>query len=725
MKPILCILLSASVALAAPETLDTLTVKSAAAASLTLPTLEQDRLELRKIPGGTEAFSSGRYLTGRSSTLADTFALSPGVIAQSRFGSDEARISIRGSGLQRTFHGRGIRFMQDGIPLNLADGGFDMQSADPLAASHIKIWRGGNALANGSTTLGGAIDYISNNGRNAPGYSLRSEAGSYGYFRTRLAGGLTAGSSDLYFSLSQSRQDGFRDHAEQSAQRFFGNFGIQLRDDLETRFYLSAIHTDSELPGSLTKAEMEANPRQADNSFFGSKRYGNRRDFELFRLANKTTLRDGGNTWDFMAGYTYKDLDHPITPFAGVLDQLSRDLILGTTFTNTDNFLGRENRFRAGISYNHGTIAHTAYENAFGKRGARRIHDDQTATNLEAFVENRHHLTDSISLTTSIAAAYSTRESRRDFQNPAANPPFYFPPAPGSLTSYDDSYANIAPALGLLSEKDGIQWFAGYSRSFEPPSFSEAVTANIARDAQTADTIEIGTRGTRSALRWDATLYYSRIKDELLTLTDPITLVSTTRNADDTIHYGLELGGEIDLLGTNLEETAEHRLVLRSVYTYGSFRFDGDPTYGDNRIAGLPPQLMRGELLWENASGWYAGPTFEWSPVKSFIDHRNTYAADPYALLGFKFGRRVPEGVSWFVELKNLTDETHAATHGVIDNAGGLDQRQFLPGEGRSVFIKHRMGILASRSGQEAGFHEMNSLIAPSCLTLSATSKSP
>ena len=108
-------------------------------------------------------------------------------------------MSIRGSGLQRTFHGRGIRLMQDGIPLNLADGGFDMQSVDPLAASHINIWRGGNALSNGSTTLGGAIDYLSHTGHSAPGYSARVEAGSYEYLRARFAGGITEGSSDLYF----------------------------------------------------------------------------------------------------------------------------------------------------------------------------------------------------------------------------------------------------------------------------------------------------------------------------------------------------------------------------------------------------------------------------------------------------------------------------------------------------------------------------------------------
>ncbi len=674
-------------AIAAPDTLDRTIVKSDPESTLTQPTLEQDRLELAKIPGGTETVDSERYLTGRSSTFAETFFLSPGVVAQSRFGSDEARISIRGSGLQRTFHGRGIRLLQDGIPLNLADGGFDMQSVDPLAASHINIWRGGNALSNGSTTLGGAIDYLSHTGHSAPGYSARIEAGSYEYLRARFAGGITEGSSDLYFSLSHASQNGFRDHAEQSAQRFFANYGILLRDDLETRFFLTAIHTDSELPGSLTKAEMEANPRQADGSIFGSLRFDNRRDFELFRFANKTTLRSGNNTWDFTAGYTNKDLDHPITPFAGVIDQLSNDLAFRSIFTNTDELGGRANRFRSGLTFTYGNTTNSVFLNNLGARGALRTRDDQTATNLEGFIENRHQLTDELSFTTALAAAYSTRENDREFSNPVATPPFYFPPAPGALTTYDDSYANIAPSLGLLHEKNGIQWFTGISRSFEPPSFAETVTANIARDAQTANTIEAGTRGTRSFAKWDATVYYSQVKDELLSLTDPLTLVSTTKNADDTIHYGIELGAELDLLGTAwIEENPAHRLVFRTAYTYGSFEFDGDPTYGDNRIAGLPPHLVRGELLWENSEGYYVGPTFEWVPVKSFIDHRNTFAADPYALLGFKFGRRVAEGISWFVEAKNLTDEVHAATHGVIDNAGGVDARQFLPGDGRSVF---------------------------------------
>lgn len=687
MKHFLLSLTTLSIAHGQTQQLDPIIVQAKPYSALTQPTLEQDRLDLAKIPGGIETIAAERFLRGRSSTMADTFYLSPGVIAQPRFGSDEARLSVRGSGLQRTFHGRGIRIMQDGIPLNLADGGFDMQALDPLAASHINVWRGGNALSQGSTSLGGAIDYRSHTGHSAPGYSARMELGSFDYSRARFSSGFSDKTSDLYASLSHASQNGFRDHAEQSAQRLFTNFGNRLRDDLETRFYLTAIHTDSELPGSLTKSEMEADPSQADRSRFGAVNYDNRRDFELLRVANKTTLRDGESTWDFTSAWSYKDLDHPITPFAGVLDQLSNDLFLGAAFTHVHSIADRENRFRSGVRFSHGNTQAAAFQNVLGKRGALRTRDDQTASNLEGFIENQYQVTKELTLTTALAAAYATRKNARDYTNPTATPPFYFPPAPGSLTSYDDSYTNIAPSIGLLYERNEIQWFAGISRSFEPPSFAEAVTANIARDAQTANTMELGTRGTHAFAKWDATVYYSQVKDELLTLTDPVTLVSTTRNADDTIHSGIELGTEIDLLGSSwINDNPAHRLVLRSAYTYGSFRFNEDDTYGDNRIAGLPPHLIRGELLWENQQGYYAGPTFEWVPVKSYIDHRNTYSADPYALVGFKLGRRVDQGLSWFIEARNLLDETYASTHGVIDNAGGQDQRQFLPGDGRSVF---------------------------------------
>ncbi|MFN7342891.1 MAG: hypothetical protein ACK5TA_06125, partial [bacterium] len=79
MKPFLFLILFSSIALAASENLDETIVKASTSPTLTQATLEQDRLDLANIPGGTETIDAERFLTGRTSTFADTFALSPGV----------------------------------------------------------------------------------------------------------------------------------------------------------------------------------------------------------------------------------------------------------------------------------------------------------------------------------------------------------------------------------------------------------------------------------------------------------------------------------------------------------------------------------------------------------------------------------------------------------------------------------------------------------------------
>ncbi|MGB1539707.1 MAG: TonB-dependent receptor plug domain-containing protein, partial [Rickettsiales bacterium] len=112
----------------------------------------------------------------------DTLAYVPGVYAQKRFG-EEVRLSIRGSGLSRGFHLRGLTLLQDGIPFNLADGSADFQEADSLAFQRLEVFKGGNALQYGSTTLGGAVNMVTKTGNSDPGHQLRLEAGSFNTYR--------------------------------------------------------------------------------------------------------------------------------------------------------------------------------------------------------------------------------------------------------------------------------------------------------------------------------------------------------------------------------------------------------------------------------------------------------------------------------------------------------------------------------------------------------------
>ncbi len=654
-----------------PVALDKLAVTGRTPAPFTVPVIDAARADLALTPGGTETIDAERYLRGRASTVEDTFGLSAGVIAQSRFGSDEARLAIRGSGLQRTFHGRGLRVLQDGVPLNLADGGFDMQALEPLSAAYLNVWRGGNALAYGASTLGGAIDYVSRNGHDAPPLLARVEAGSWSYLRASLAGGAVRGSLDAYASFTQQSQDGFRDHAVQNNQRLFANTGLRLSDRAETRLYVTGVITDSELPGSLTKAQLRTNPRQANA---GNVALDQHRDFELLRVASKTTVRTGATVWDLTAAWTYKDLDHPIFQ---AIDQLSNDVLLGATLTHTGELAGRAHRLRAGLLYTRGVTSAANYVNAAGRRGALVSAATQTAGNLEAFAEDQVALDRGFTLVLGASAARNRRENDQ---------------VVGATPDYDLDYDRLMPKLGLRwdSADGAVQAYANVSGSYEPPSFSETLTLNAPRNAQTATTWELGTRGRRGPVRWDASVYHAAIRHELLTLDhdNNTATAAATINADRTTHAGIEFAAEIDLLGTawDAAQAPARRLVLRTAWTHGAFKFDGDARYGNNALAGLPPHLVRGELSWETAAGWYGGPTFEWSPEKTFIDFRNTYAADAYAIAGLRVGRRTPRGVSWFAEVRNIFDKKYAATTGVIENAAGADQAQFLPGDGRGLF---------------------------------------
>ncbi|HEY0947341.1 MAG TPA: TonB-dependent receptor [Opitutaceae bacterium] len=654
-----------SIAIELPVALDRFDVTTSRFASLTSPVLDAARADLASTPGGVDVVDAEQFLRGRASTVADTFAFSAGVFAQPRFGSDEARLSIRGSGLQRTFHGRGLRVLQDGVPVNLADGSFDFQALEPASAAYINVWRGANALAFGASTMGGAIDYVSRTGRDAPPLLARVEAGSFDYLRTSLAGGGARGRGDAYAAFTHQSQAGFRAHAAQRNDRLFANAGARLSEAVETRFFLTGVATDSELPGSLTKAQLGADPSQAAavNLTLNQKR-----DFELLRIANKTTLRAGRTMWDLSAAWSYKDLDHPIHQ---VVDQLSNDLMVGLAATRSGELLGRTSRLRAGVLFQRGTTRAANFANVGGRRGALISSADQRATNGEGFAELQTELGRGFTLATGATVAANRRRNER---------------VVGGAPSYTLAYDEVSPKLGLRWDGADVQVYANVSGSYEPPSFSETLINLAPRAAQTATTLEVGTRGERGAVRWDLSLYAARVRHELLSLVDPVTLLAATINADRTTHAGVELSGELDLLGSRWNEAPARRLVLRGAWTYGRFKFDDDPIYGDRTLAGLPPHLIRVELAWETASGWYVGPNVEWVPQKAWIDHRNTLAADPYAIGGFRFGRRNVKGFSWFAEARNVFDKHYAATTGVIEYAGGADQPQFLPGDGRAAY---------------------------------------
>ena len=637
--------------------------KVASEVPLSQPSLETARKRIERVPGGANVIDADEYRGGNASTTADTFAYSPGVFAQSRIpGAEEARLSIRGSGLQRTFHGRGIKVLQDGVPINQADGAFDFQAIEPLAGRYIEVFRGANALQYGATTPGGAINYVSPTGHDAPPLLLRGEVGSYGHWRGQAAMAGSGEVADYYVSLSSFLQSGYQEHSEQSNHRLFSNLGLRISDRFETRFFLTVATSDSELPGNLTKAQLRSDPRQANPINVPQDQH---RDFSFYRLANRTTVVWGERRIEANVFASYKALWHPIFQ---VLEIDSKDFGLGVRYIDETKQAGRPNIFTLGTGPVRTRQRDDRFLNVNGAPGARTAQSDQTATTLDVFAENQHYVTDKIVLVLGAQATRATRKYEDEFLGDGVD------------NSFNIRSSRFSPKIGGRYEiTPAIQVFANWSKSFEPPSFGELAGGPSITPvrAQSGKSFEVGTRGAAADVRWDAVFYFARVSDELLAQNSVTGALLGTVNAPRTIHRGLELGGDWRFA---------RYFYARAAYLWSDFRFDSHPVYSRNDLPGIPSHFLRAELVYRSPGGFYAGPNVEWSLKRYPVDMANSLYADSYAVLGFKLGQVVKKGFSWFIDARNLAGRNYAATTGVIADARGTNPAIFNPGLARSVF---------------------------------------
>jgi iron complex outermembrane recepter protein len=490
----------------------------------------------------------------------------------------------------------------------------------------------------------------------------RVEGGSFGYQRALASVGDVLTRGDYFASLSAYSQDGFRDWSHQENVRLFSNAAFRLNDRIESRFFVNAVQTDSQLPGSLTKAQLAARPEQANPGGLAGRQ---KRDFDLYRLANRTVIELDERHIELSAGYSYKDLWHPIFQ---VLQQRSNDTFAGIRYVDERVLAGHTNRFIVGIAPSWNSVDDDRFINVAGRKGARTAESKQHSQNYSVYAENE---LDVSSRWTLVTGAQWTDAERRYDDRFLSN----------GNQSLDASYTELAPKIGFMVRGGRDEWtvFGNVSDSFEPPSFGELTGgAGVSLlKAQTARTVELGTRGTLGRVQWDVVAYSARVRDELLALNTPDGQPLGTVNAPRTIHRGLELGALVTLTPS---------LSWRSSYLWSDFRFDGNATYGDNALPGIPEHFYRGELIWAGLDGYAVTLNTEWSPRRYAVDMASSLFADAHALVGLKVSRDVAQGLSWFIEGRNLADKVYASTTGVIADARGLDAAQFLPGDGRAVY---------------------------------------
>lgn len=654
--------------------------------SLSAPGNQALAAAIARQPAAVTFVDGGVFANRSAATMRDMLKDTPGVQVEERYGQEQ-RLSIRGAGLARGYHLRGIEVLQDGIPLNNADGSGSLYQIDPLAARGVEVWRGGSALAFGSTTLGGAINVISDTARTVrTPYEARIEAGSDGFLREHARASHIAGPVDMLVSGTWTNADGYRDHAASIYRQFNANLGWKINDRVETRFYLGFYDVRQKLPGSLPMFEALHMPRRASLAAIN----GNQsREERAFRIANTTSVQLDAGRLDVTTWAIRKTLDHPIFQ---VLAQDGWTWGVAPRYTQRVTVAGFDNDLVIGARLSGGSTDAKQYVNRGGNRGALTVRGVQQALNVEAYVENSLWLTQKLALVAGAKAFNSLRDYSQDY-NSGLRP---------AWADRDDSarYAGVNPKIGLLWRlTPDVQVFANLTRSVDAPDFTDltqtfaGTTVFTPLRAQKAWTFEAGTRGAWGAMKWEATYYRSAIRDEMLAYTVNPSIPANVFNAPRTRHQGVELAASIDLFRAFGAVADGSSLTLRQAWTWNDFRFDGDPVYGDNRLAGAAEHVLRTSLSWRRFDGLFVTPSIDWVPQGVWADYANTLRTPGYVLVNLEAGFDAGEGLSFFVDARNLANRRHITDVSTIANAATAPASGlavFYPGSGRTVRVGAR-----------------------------------
>jgi iron complex outermembrane recepter protein len=649
---------------------------------------ESARQQIERIPGGTAVVGSQEIEESRASNLQDVLDFVPGVLIRPRFGAaDESQLSIRGSGLRNNFHLRGVNVLIDGFTYGNADGFSDFESLELLSTKYIEVYKGANALRFGANSLGGAINLVTKTGYDAGLLELRSEVGSFDFFKNYIASAQVLGPFDYYVGFADTRLNGYREHSEQTRQRVYSTYGYQLPGGTTMRLDVTYVRSEENLPGSLTLAEFKTDPRQRNpNAAFADEA----RDYDYLRTAfTVCTPLSEAQALEWAFQYNHQDLDHPLS-FA-IIDNVTNNWGAEMRYLTSGTLFGYNRRLTVGAQYFGTRQADLNFANVRGNRGAKTKDQINEAANVGIYAENQIDATEALMLVVGGRGQYAHRRVRDRFQTE-------------SDPAVDDSgtadYFSFTPKVGFIWKAlPNMQVYGNASRAFEPPLILELTApGQINGDlhqlkAQKSWQFEVGTRGRWGPrFAWDVSVYDIELWDEIRNVNvrpfpgAPFT-IPRFENIERSRHTGVEVGMELLLISDLARRigfaTGGDRLGWRTAYTWSRFVFVDDPVFNGNDLPGAPEHYIRSELRYEHPVGFWVAPDVEWVPTSYVVNSENTARTEAYALFNVRLGYTYkPWNLSTFFEARNLADTPYISAV-TVDDANG---RFFAPGNGLSFY---------------------------------------
>lgn len=638
--------------------------------------------------------------------LSEALTRIPGLVILNRQNyAQDLQISSRGFGARSTFGIRGIRMIVDDIPATMPDGQGQAATINLGSIQRIEVLRGPFSAIYGNAP-GGVIQAFTEDGPPGTVLSAMFLGGSYGTTRGELKLGGTLGGTgtngtgpfNYVVDISRFETHGYRDHS--AATRYQANAKLTYRfaHDATLTLVTNELHQgNTQDPLGLTRAQMSADPRQADASattFNTRKSIDNTQGGLVYehRLSPSNTIKLIGyagtrEILQFLA--IPRSAQIPVTNPGGVVDLDRQFGGLGLRWTHRTSG-PRPLTLTAGIDYDSSKERRKGFENfvgtTLGVRGDLRRNENNTVTSFGQYVQAEWQFVPSWILSAGVRHT-EVKFKSEDFFIRAGNP--------------DDSggiaFQNVNPVLGLLYKATpSLNLYVSTGSGFETPTFAE-----LAYRPDGASGLNFALRPSRSlnveaGLKWlpanntrlNLALFQAFVTGEILPATNSGGR-ATFQNAADTTRRGVELSLD-SRFGPDLSVFLSYTYldaIFQDAYTYRPTAAPRTVTVAEgNFLPGVPRNTAYAELTWRRGQPGFSAAVEAIYRDKIFVNDTNTEAAKQYAMANIRIayshqfrGWKLTE----FVRMDNIAGTKYSGS--VIVNEG--NGRFYEPAPGRNYMV--------------------------------------
>jgi iron complex outermembrane receptor protein len=642
--------------------------------------------------------------------LDEALSRVPGVIAQSRYGTSDIRLMIRGYGARgagdRSNSGtsRGVRVLLDGFPETEPDGRTALDQLDLGAAEGVEVIRS-NASALWGNAAGGVVNVITMPGSTRPTVEVQPMFGGFGLARYAVRTSAPIGERGvLWANFTNTSFEGWREHSD--ARRALVNGGASGRVGDRTRLgvYFTAANNLMHVPGPLTQAQVDEDPNQANPTYL---QRDERRYNRIGRLGVSVD-HDLSSTFSLSSmlyvspKYLQRSERNTFRDFTRY--HVGGNVVARKTLTTS----GTRSVLTLGLdeAYQDGAILFYTLSPAGGRGTTLTDNKGEGANNFGVFVQDE--LSVGTRLTLLLGARYDA--VAYNYRSFLPNPP---------VRSDRRDFSRVSPKLG-------VSWLVGASRSvyanvgggIEVPAGNETdvtpgappALLNPLLDPIRSTTYEVGfksmpslSNGGRVALGYDVALYDIEVDNEIV----PYNGGRYYLTAAKARRQGAELGVDAKTASGLFANGAFtfSRNIYRDYVVDSAVIFPADPTkagkradYSDNRVVGIPDALANVEVGAEV-------PGFRALRLKAGVEHSGKYFADDankvrvpsFTVLNLTAELRDPIVVAGvrlggFVSVRNLTDKRYIGSAFLNPDLVGGAPAAFEPGMPRAVVLSLSLG---------------------------------